>query len=81
MDINNYHVQAAVVTTVADKNIIILLRNILVLNVPELSNIILVDLAWLNSSKLLRIILLLTALLVRIISRLLKTYGDLTLVP
>ena len=51
MDINNYHLGDALVTTVSYKNIITMLRNILVLNVPDISNIILVDLAWLNSSK------------------------------
>ena len=81
MDINNYHVDSALVTTVADKNRITLLRTILLLNVPELSKIILVDLAWLNSSKLLKIICWLTALVVRMTSRFLKTYGDLTWVP
>ena len=47
--INNYHVEADLVTTVADKNIITLLRTILVLNMPDTSKIRLVDLAWINS--------------------------------
>ena len=46
------------------KYIIVLLQTNIVLNVPEISKIILVDLAWINSSKLLKIICSLTALLV-----------------
>ena len=46
MDIKNYSVDSALVTILADKNIIIIFLNIFVLNVPELSKIILVDLAW-----------------------------------
>ena len=56
MDIKNYHVEATLVTTVADKNLITPLQTILVINVSEVSKAILVDLAWQNLSKLLRII-------------------------
>ena len=56
MDINNYHAEVALVTTVEDKNRITLLLTILVLNVPELSKMIMLDPACLNSSKLLKII-------------------------
>ena len=56
MDINNYHVDTALVTTVADKNLITLLLIIILLNVIEFYKIRLVDLEWLNLSKLLKII-------------------------
>ena len=48
MYIKNYCMEAVLVTTLADKNVITVLRTIFVLNMTELSNITLVDLAWLN---------------------------------
>ena len=58
-----------------------LLRTIIVLNVPDLSKRILVDLEWMNSSKLLKIIFWLTSLLVSMLSILMKKYKDLTWLP